>query len=69
MHLPVNVKEIQASYLISPYFEDVYLYQAQNKLPSIKTAIHKVETLAEKYILLNHYCLNWLLHPKRKQHY
>ena len=46
-HLPVTVKEIQASYLISPYFKDLYLYLAQNKLPSTKTAIHKVETLAK----------------------
>ena len=47
-HLPVTVKEIQAGYLISPYFKDIYLYLAQNKLPSAKTAICKVETLAEK---------------------
>ena len=46
MHLPVTVKEIQAEYLISPYFKDLYLYLAQNKLPSTKTAIHKVEMLA-----------------------
>ena len=34
-HLPVTVKEIQAGYLISPYFKDLYLYLAQNKLPSV----------------------------------
>ena len=38
-HLPVAVKEIQARYLVSPYFKDIYLYLAQNKLPSTKTAI------------------------------
>ena len=38
-HLPVTVKEIQAGYLISPYFKDLYLYLAQNKLSSTKTAI------------------------------
>ena len=38
MHLPVNVKEIQAVYLISPYFKDLYQYLAQNKLPSTNTA-------------------------------
>ena len=37
--------------LISPYFKDLYLFLAQNKLPSTKTAICKVEMLAEKYIL------------------
>ena len=42
MHLPVTVKEIQAGYLISPYFNDLYLYLAQNKVPSTKTAIQYV---------------------------
>ena len=36
MHLPVKIKEIQAGYLNSPYFRDIYLYLAQNKLPSSK---------------------------------
>ena len=46
-HLHVTVKEIQAGYLISPYFKDLYLYLAQNKLPSTMTAIRKVSMLAE----------------------
>ena len=25
MHLPVTIKEIQAGYLVSPYFKDIYL--------------------------------------------
>ena len=50
MHLPVTVKEIQAGYLVSPYFKDLYLYLAQNKLPHTKTTIQKVEVLAAKYI-------------------
>ena len=52
-HLPVEVKEIQAGYLSSPHFKDIYLYLAQNKLPTSKAAIRKVETLAEWYILLD----------------
>ena len=51
MHLPVTVKEIQAGNLISSHFMDLYLCLAQNRLPSTKTAICQVETLAEKYIL------------------
>ena len=35
-HLPLTVKEIQAGYLISPYFKDLYLYLAQNKFPNKK---------------------------------
>ena len=52
-HLPLTIKEIQAGYLNSLYFKDIYQYLAQNKLPSKKAAIKKVELLAEKYILLD----------------
>ena len=40
-------------YLNSLYLKDLYLYHAQNKLPSSKGAICKVEALAERYILLD----------------
>ena len=43
-HLLVTMKEIQAGYLISPY---------------TNTAISKVETLAEIYILLDSLVLHW----------
>ena len=52
-HLPVEVKEIQAEYLHSPYFKDLYQYLLQNKLPSSKPAIQKLEALSEKYVLLD----------------
>ena len=52
-HLPVEVKEIQVGYLHSPYFKDLYLYLLQNRLPSSKSAIRKLETLSEKYVLLD----------------
>ena len=49
----MEVKEVQAGYLCSPYFKDLYLYLSQNKLPSSKSVIRKLETLAEKYVLLD----------------
>ena len=52
-HLPLTIKEIQAGYLNSPYFKDLYLYFSQNKLPSSKGAICIIEILAERYILLD----------------
>ena len=52
-HLPITIKEIQAGYLNSPYFKDLCLYLSQNKLPSSKGAMHKLEALSEKYILLD----------------
>ena len=51
-HLPLTIKKIQAGYLTSPYFKDLYLYLAQNKLPSKKSTIGKVESLAERFVLL-----------------
>ena len=32
IYLPLTIKEIQAGYLTSPYFKDLYLYLAQNKV-------------------------------------
>ena len=29
-HLPITIKEMQAAYLTSPYFKDLYVYLAQN---------------------------------------
>ena len=65
-HFPVTVKEIQAGYLISPYFKDLYLYLAQNKWPSPRTAIQKVETLAEKFILLYSLLFKLVTTPKKE---
>ena len=52
-HLPLTIKEIQAGYLNSPYFKDLYMYLSQHKLPSSKGAICKIEILSESYILLD----------------
>ena len=51
-HLPLTIKEIQAGYMSSPYFKDLYLFLSQNKLPSKRSSI-KDETLAESFILLD----------------
>ena len=53
MHLSITIKEIQAGYLNSLYFKDIYLYLAQNKLPSSKAGIWKIKVLAEIYVLLD----------------
>ena len=52
-HLPLTIKEIQAGYLSSPYFKDLYLFLSQNKLPSKRSVVKKVETLAESFVLLD----------------
>ena len=62
-HLPVEVKESQVGYFYSPYFKDLYLYQSQNKLPGSKSAIRKLETLSEKYVLLD--SLSFRISPEK----
>ena len=53
MHLPLTIKEIQAGYLTSLISKDLYLFLSQNKLPSKRSAIKEVETLAESFVLLD----------------
>ena len=66
MHLSVMIKEIQAGYLSSSYFKDISLYLAQNSLPSSKATIRKVETLAEKYILLDSFLFKVTSTPEKE---
>ena len=53
-HLPIEIKEIHAGYLCSPYFKDLYLYLSQNKLPSSKLN-QKIRNISRKicFIRLN----------------
>ena len=63
-HLPIEIKEIQAGYLYSPYYKEIYQYLSQNRLPHSKMAIKKLETLSEKYILLD--SLLFRIHPDKE---
>ena len=65
-HLPVTIKEIQTGHLNSPYFKDIYLYLAQNKLPSSKSVICKVEVLVERYILLDSLLFKLITIPEKE---
>ena len=65
-HLPITIKDIQAGYLVSSYFKDIYLYLAQNKLPSTKSTIRKKEALAEKYILLDSLLFKIISTPEKE---
>ena len=56
-NLPVEVKEIQVGYSHSPYFKDLYQYLLQNKLPSSKFAIKKLQAISEKYVLLRFFVI------------
>ena len=65
-HLPLTIKEIQAGYLTSPYFKDLYLNLAQNKLLSKKSAICKVGNLAERFILLDSLLFKIITTPEKE---
>ena len=51
---------------MSPYFKNLYLYLVQNKLPNKKSAIHKVENLAENFIMLDSLLFKLIKTPERE---
>ena len=65
-HLPLTIKEIQAGYLTSPYFKDLYLFLSQNKLPSERSTIKKVEMLAESFVLLDSLIFKLVMTPDKE---
>ena len=65
-HLPHTIKEIQAGYLSSPYFKDLYLFLSQNKLPSKRSSVKKVETLAESFVLLDSLIFKLVTTPEKE---
>ena len=65
-HVPVTVKEIWVGNLVSSYFKDIYLYLAQTKLPNTKATIQKVETLAERHILIDSLLFKIVTTPEKE---
>ena len=51
--MPLNIKEIQAGYLTSLHFKDIYRYLAQNILPRKRHARQRVKNLSDGYVLLD----------------
>ena len=62
----MTIKEIQAGYLVSSYFKDIYLYLAQIKLPSNKMTIKKIKALAGKYIVLDSLLFKIVSNPDKE---
>ena len=60
------IKEIQAGYLSSPYFKDLYLFLSQNKLPSKRSSIKKVKTLAKSFVLLDSLIFKLVMTPDKE---
>ena len=59
-------KEIQAGYLSSPYFNDLYLFLSQNKLLSKRSSMKKVEMLAESFVLLDSLIFKLVMMPDKE---
>ena len=62
--LPVEIKEIQAGFLHSPYVKEIYQYLSQNKLPHSKLAIKKLQALSQRYVLLD--SLLFRIYPEKE---
>ena len=52
-HLPLTFDKIQAGYLTSLHFKDVYRYLSQNISPRKRCERQKVEHLSDRYVLLD----------------
>ena len=66
MHLSLTIKEIQAGYLNRSYFKDLYLFLSQNKLPSKRFSVKKIETLAESFVLLDSLLFKLVTTPNKQ---
>ena len=66
-HLPITIKKIQAGYFNSPFFKDLYRYLAQNIMPHKSYTRHKVEMLAESFILLDSLMFKLITVPNKEK--
>ena len=67
MHLPLAINEIQAGYLSTSFFKDLYKYLAQNVMPHNRHARCKVEALAESFILLDSLLFKLVTTPDKEK--
>ena len=65
--MPITIKEIQAGYLNSPFFKDLYRYLAENIMPSKIHPRQKVETLSESFILLDSLLFKLVTVPNKEK--
>ena len=66
-HLPLTIRGIQAGYLTSPFFKDIYQFLAQNKPPSKRNVIGKVENSSERFILLDSLLFKLITVPHKEK--
>ena len=52
-HFPTTMRDMQAAYLASPHFRDIYIYLMQNRLPTSARRARRLEALVKNYMLLD----------------
>ena len=52
-HLPVTMRDMQAAYLNSPHFRDIYICLAQNRMPVSTRKARRIEAMVNNYMLLD----------------
>ena len=52
-HFPAKLKDLQAAYLQSPHFHDIYQYLMSDKAPRAKKSRDKVLMDTQNYMILN----------------
>ena len=66
-HLLITIKVIQAGYLNSPFFKDLYRYLAQNIMHHKSHTRHKVEMLAGSFTLLDSLLFKLVTIPNKEK--
>ena len=52
-HFPTSMKDMEAAYLHSPFFRDIFLYLTQNKAPQERRSLARVNAKAYNYFVLD----------------
>jgi flagellar basal body rod protein FlgC len=64
-HLTSSLKDLQAAYLGSLHFRDIFLYLKQNKLPVSKRKCRQIMSASDQYFILD--MLLFKLHEKQRE--
>ena len=52
-HFPTSMKDMEAAYLHSPFFRDIFVYLSQNKVPVDRKRLARIQVQAYNYFLLD----------------
>ena len=52
-HLPGSIRDLEAAYLDSSHFRDIFIYLQQNRVPSNKRLAKRTEIQVNNYLLLD----------------